>query len=278
MPKKWREVFKIHPAAELLPRMKPEELQALAEDIKENGLQHPIILWTPSAKDDPNPESFVVLDGISRLDAAELAGLETIRGNTWLNCPPLREQLLYGHQIVQEIVLGKSVRTKRIPAIEPYAYVLSANIRRRHLTPEETKVLIKKLKAKYPDHTNRQLAAMASVHPSTVTRALEETAHVADATAAMVAEDQRTVEEKLKAVVKAHKAHPEASHKAIARMVNVSDKFVAKHRYGTGEPPPRKGWAVEWKTALNLDSPKRDRIQAVWELLAYLGLKLEDME
>ena len=36
-PKSWRDVIKVHPAADLLPMMSPDELKTLGEDIKANG-------------------------------------------------------------------------------------------------------------------------------------------------------------------------------------------------------------------------------------------------
>jgi hypothetical protein len=44
MTKSWRKVLPIHPAAELLPRMAHDELRALGEDIRENGLRVPLAL------------------------------------------------------------------------------------------------------------------------------------------------------------------------------------------------------------------------------------------
>jgi hypothetical protein len=38
----WRDVLKVHPAAELFPPMAPAELRALGEDIKKNGLRNRI--------------------------------------------------------------------------------------------------------------------------------------------------------------------------------------------------------------------------------------------
>jgi len=45
----WRDRLRVHPAADMLPMMSPEELRALGEDIKKNGLQHPVVVWTESS-------------------------------------------------------------------------------------------------------------------------------------------------------------------------------------------------------------------------------------
>jgi hypothetical protein len=37
-PKSWREVLLVHPAAEEFEMMNPDELKALGEDIKKNGI------------------------------------------------------------------------------------------------------------------------------------------------------------------------------------------------------------------------------------------------
>ena len=68
MPKSWRDVLPIHPAAELFPLMSPDELQALGEDIKKHdGLTSSIALW----RADPAAQ-LQLLDGRNRCDAIEL--------------------------------------------------------------------------------------------------------------------------------------------------------------------------------------------------------------
>jgi ParB-like chromosome segregation protein Spo0J len=57
--------LKNHPYADLFPMMTDEELEALAEDIKENGLCYPVVRYQG-----------MVLDGRNRLLACEKAGVE----------------------------------------------------------------------------------------------------------------------------------------------------------------------------------------------------------
>src|SRR5207249_5143591 len=71
-PKKWSERLKVHPAADMFPPMPADELLALGNDMKENGLRQPILLF----KSEDGEKQ--VVDGRNRLDAAELVGLPTV--------------------------------------------------------------------------------------------------------------------------------------------------------------------------------------------------------
>jgi hypothetical protein len=66
----WRELLKVHPAAETFPLMGLAELKALGADIKANGLKVPIALLV-GKNDKPS-----LLDGRNRLDAVELIGFK----------------------------------------------------------------------------------------------------------------------------------------------------------------------------------------------------------
>jgi hypothetical protein len=90
----------IHPAAAVFPRMTARELQELADDIKANGLHHPIV----RDKDGIN------LDGRNRLAACQMAGVaprfETYAGN------------------------------------DPVGFIISVNLKRRHLNASADAVRI----------------------------------------------------------------------------------------------------------------------------------------
>ena len=121
----WRDTLPIHPAAELFPLMSPDELAALGKDIRKHGLTSSIAVWS----DGKSPEQ--LLDGRSRLDAIEIEIGPAIVG------PP---SIMAGKDFLavnKVIVLDRSV--------DPYAYVISANIHRRHLTVEQKRELIAKL-------------------------------------------------------------------------------------------------------------------------------------
>jgi hypothetical protein len=63
----------VHPDADLFPMLPDDELQALADDIKANGLVNPIILM--DGEHNGRAVEFIV-DGRNRLKACELAGVE----------------------------------------------------------------------------------------------------------------------------------------------------------------------------------------------------------
>jgi ParB-like chromosome segregation protein Spo0J len=133
----WRGVLPIHPAANLFPLLSKDDLEELSRDIKENGLCQPCHII---AGEDGRP---VLLDGRNRLDA-----LEHIGG---------------------EITLDNRLIFEQLPAdVDPYAFVISANIHRRHLTGEKKRELIGKLLKATPEKSNRQIADTVKASPTTV--------------------------------------------------------------------------------------------------------------
>ena len=146
--KSWRAVLPVHPAADLFPPLTKGDLEELSRDIKENGLHRSCHII---ANEDGRP---VLLDGRNRLDALERIG--------------------------EEITLDNTVIFEQLPAdVDPYAFVISANIHRRHLTGEQKRELIGKLLKATPEKSNRQIAKTVKADDKTVgsvRRELEATA------------------------------------------------------------------------------------------------------
>ncbi len=57
--------LEVHPSADIFPMIPKEELQELADDIKANGLIHPIII-----------KDGLLIDGRNRREACRIAGIE----------------------------------------------------------------------------------------------------------------------------------------------------------------------------------------------------------
>ena len=152
----WRNVLAIHPAAELLPLMDARELRELAADIERRGLQRKIDLCARNDKEQ-------ILDGRNRLDALELLGREVV---------DTKGKLAAAYR--------GAVVTTRDPA-ELAAWVISANIRRRHLNAAQKRDLLAELLKLDPKKSNRQVAKTTGTSDKTVASvrtALEATAEI----------------------------------------------------------------------------------------------------
>jgi hypothetical protein len=135
--KSWRDVLPVHPAADLFPMMSQDELLALGEDIKKHGLREGVALLDGK-----------LLDGRNRLDAMEMAGFKLVTGNgqpEWANIP-----------------------YRNVQGVDPESFVVSKNIHRRHLSPEQKRELIEKLVKASPEKSDRQIAEAVKASPSTV--------------------------------------------------------------------------------------------------------------
>ena len=159
----WRETLPIHPAAELLPRMTKEELLELGNDIKTNGMISPIVLCGELIDDAAVHKEFKysLLDGISRLDAMDAVGtkFKIPVGNS--KRPTIEIEGDFDRNIPEPVITHGS-------EVDPYAFVLSANLRRRHLTAEQKRELVAKLLKATPEKSNRQIAEAVNVDHKTV--------------------------------------------------------------------------------------------------------------
>jgi ParB/Sulfiredoxin domain len=106
---KWHSKYKVHPAADVFPMMPDEELKKLGEDIKANGLKHPIVFFSTTTSVD----DLVLIDGRNRLEAMERAGLDLPDKCKWL-----------------------------VTGDDPVPLIISLNVHRRHLTKQQQADLI----------------------------------------------------------------------------------------------------------------------------------------
>src|SRR5262245_40975081 len=120
-----------HPACELFPLLPEGELAALADDIRQNGLTHPIV-FVPGT---PGEGDALILDGRNRLAACKLA--------------------------------GKQPRFEPYRGSDPVGYTISCNVRRRHLTAEQKRAIIGVLLKADPTASDRRIAAQAGVDHKT---------------------------------------------------------------------------------------------------------------
>jgi hypothetical protein len=141
-----KDVFQtpIHPAALLFPELPADELKDLAADIKKNGLLEPIVVTNLG------PEGQVI-DGRNRLKACKLAGVKP--DFTTFAASGLR------------------------PDFDPFDYVLSANLKRRHLTPAQRREVIAAVIKQRPEKSNRHVAKQTKTDHKTVERVRKELEH-----------------------------------------------------------------------------------------------------
>ena len=125
--------LQFHPLADLVPTMTGgEQLYDLVADIRKHGLRHPIVLYEGK-----------ILDGRHRYTACLTAEVKprTVDGDKYLG--------IENHA-------------------DAVAYVISANIHRRHLTPEQKRDLIAKLIQAQPEKSDRQIGEMIKADHKTV--------------------------------------------------------------------------------------------------------------
>jgi hypothetical protein len=117
--------YDFHPLADMFPLMEGEDFDALVADIKANDLRDNMILYEGK-----------ILDGRNRYRACKAAGVEV---HYW-HFYDLNDRL------------------------DPAAYVISANLHRRHLTAEQKREVIAKLLKAQPEKSDRQIGKQIGAH------------------------------------------------------------------------------------------------------------------
>lgn len=118
----WRSLYPIHPCADVFPMMSDDELDKLGRDIfSREGLIQSVVLWRENGRT-------WLLDGRNRLAALQRLGARFL---------PDHSVRLPGGKIIHVFATKDGIT-------DPAAYVIAANIHRRHLSKEERAELIVK--------------------------------------------------------------------------------------------------------------------------------------
>jgi ParB-like chromosome segregation protein Spo0J len=115
--------YEVHPAAELFPLLEDDELQKLADDIREHGQIHPILIDAQRR----------IVDGRNRFLACEKAGVEP--EVAYVDLPR------YDADYKSEII----------------AFVASANLKRRHLTTSQRAMIAAKLAPMFEEAAKQRM-------------------------------------------------------------------------------------------------------------------------
>jgi hypothetical protein len=170
----WRDLIKIHEATDLFPMMSGEELQALAKDIAENGLRHGVVLWTPQSIETASgrkvPSDLYLLDGRNRLEALELSIADEEEREEAIRFALYPDTMQQG---AASLLYGE---------VDPYTFVISANIHRRHLSAAQKREIVVKLKQNSPQLSMRAIAEATGASPATVYRAISSSPGVSNET------------------------------------------------------------------------------------------------
>jgi hypothetical protein len=166
MRQSWRNTIAVHPAAELFPPLSPDELRALGEDIRKHGLREPVVLQRQYRRRpdgsiaNEHDYELALLDGRNRLDAMEEAGFTLVRDG--------KLDKTLGHAALGLEPLTGGAYAELDPGINPYAFVVSRNIHRRHLNAKQRRELIAKLLEADPSKSDRQIGETIKADHKTV--------------------------------------------------------------------------------------------------------------
>jgi ParB-like chromosome segregation protein Spo0J len=154
----WRDRVRVHPAADLFPLMSDDELDELAEDIRKHGRQQQLVFWTPErlGRYGPDgPKDVYLLDGRNRLAAIERAFAGDIPRQAG--------------EIEGALYLSPGGGARLLHADDdPWAFVISANIHRRHLNRQQKRELIAQLLKLNPKRSDRATGKLAKTDHKTV--------------------------------------------------------------------------------------------------------------
>lgn len=148
----WLGTLPVHPAANMFPMLDAKELVELGDDIVTHGMNSPIaMVYEPSKRG--RHANYYLLDGRNRLAALEAVGIHITRDG--------RKIFAEGVKMPKSVIVDSRVT-------DPYEFVISANIHRRHLTAEQKRDLIAKLLKIDPARSDRKIGESVKADNKTV--------------------------------------------------------------------------------------------------------------
>jgi hypothetical protein len=202
----WRDHLQIHPDCDLFPCLPPDELQALGQDIKKNGLQQKIKLLVHKSRES------VVIDGRNRLDAMQAVGLCPVSSNGRRMVDYFDEIKLADDQVVD--------------------YIISANIHRRHLNAKQKARLTKELLKKEPASSDRRIARKVQVDHKTVGKIRKEQEARGEIPHAKTRTDSKGRKQQAQKPVKAKAIQPPTVGQRVEEMIRLA-AIADKKKHGS---------------------------------------------
>lgn len=203
--------FEIHPAAELFPMMAGEAFEEFVKDVQQNGVREPIIIWKGQLLDGRNRSAACLRLGMNPLDYA---------------CDLESED------------------------VDPVAYVLSANLHRRHLdTTDQAKIGLAVEKLYAAEAKERQATSTGGSKPQLVAELPQaEKGKSRDKAAAVVGVSPRTISDAKRVY--------ESGNQEVIEAVDKKEMSISKAAKAVAPPKPRKEKPAAPKPGLAKESPR----------------------
>ena len=228
----WREILKIHPAANEIRPANDEERRTLRGDLQKNGQVEPVVMVTIAG----GPEQ--LLDGRTRLDLLEANGGEVI-------------------DAAGKLTINVKVRTVELPDdAAALTYALSLNLYRRHLSLNDRRKLLVKVLKSSPVKSDRQVGKIVGLSHTKVSnerKKLEATGDVATVAASTDTVGRKQPRKRAPAA-----ADPDDSDTAAALVKR------AEHTITNGSPPTEPVKAPVVSDNVTDDDESDDDDQTIW--------------
>lgn len=228
----WFETYPPHPAANVFPMIEGDWMEDLVEDIQANGIREPVSLWR-----DPASGRTLTLDGRNRFQAAELGGLALMQ-----------------------------VPVRWVETDDPFGFVMSANVIRRHLSLRQRREAAAALIALDPTRSDRQIAKATGVSHPTVGKVRREMEESGDAVRVTTRTDTlgrvQPVPEPSRTYPDPAELQPPPPDPIVAQIIEQDREREAKPSSAIAESPFGSiGSALNWlSNELELDSAELERL------------------